>query len=150
MKHPIKGIHVLLIFGLAFGAVICANLTLALSAVRTFPGLEVKNSYVASQSFEAERAAQLALGWQVTTLVHDGKLVLTIHKDGKPIRPVIESALFGRATSIAHDQKLDFIFKNAAFHAPIIVTPGNWNLRLRARGANGALFAQRIVVEVPK
>ena len=59
----IKGWHVALWFSMAFGVIIAVNLTLAFNAVRTFPGLEVKNSYVASQSFDADRAAQNALGW---------------------------------------------------------------------------------------
>ena len=53
-------------FVAAFGVIIGVNLVLALSAVRTFPGLEVKNSYVASQTFDERRAAQEALGWTVS------------------------------------------------------------------------------------
>lgn len=44
----LTGRHVLLMFVAGFGIIIAVNLTLAFSAVRTFPGLEVKNSYVAS------------------------------------------------------------------------------------------------------
>ena len=55
----IKGWHVFTGFALAFGVIIAVNLTLAFQAVRTFPGLEVKNSYVASQSFEQERRDQV-------------------------------------------------------------------------------------------
>ncbi len=46
----------------AFAVIIAVNLVLAFKAVRTFPGLEVENSYVASQTFDAERTAQEALG----------------------------------------------------------------------------------------
>jgi nitrogen fixation protein FixH len=64
MITQIKGWHVALAFGLAFGLIIAVNLTLAFNAIRTFPGLEVKNSYVASQSFDRDRQAQTALDWQ--------------------------------------------------------------------------------------
>ena len=57
MTRQIKGWHVLTGFGVAFGVIIAVNLTLAYQAVATFPGLEVKNSYVASQSFDVDREA---------------------------------------------------------------------------------------------
>ncbi|MCW1949884.1 MAG: FixH family protein, partial [Octadecabacter sp.] len=53
----IKGWHVLAGFGAAFGIIIAVNLTLAYKAVQTFPGLEVKNSYVAGQVFDENRIA---------------------------------------------------------------------------------------------
>ena len=60
MSHAEKqltGRKVLLIMCSAFAVIIGVNLTLAFQAVATFPGLEVKNSYVASQSFDDDRAA---------------------------------------------------------------------------------------------
>ena len=44
MIREIKGIHVFAAFALAFGTIIAVNMTLAVQAVRTFPGLEVRNS----------------------------------------------------------------------------------------------------------
>ena len=69
---PLTGRKVFLMFAAAFSVIIGVNLILAYKAVTTFPGLEVKNSYVASQSFDAERAAQLALGWDIGAEVTDG------------------------------------------------------------------------------
>ena len=63
MTKQLTGRHVLMIFCGAFGIIIGVNLLLAWSAVSTFPGLEVKNSYVASQQFDERKAAQEALGW---------------------------------------------------------------------------------------
>ena len=62
-EAKLTGRHVALIFGGAFTVIIGVNLTLAVKAVGTFPGLETKNSYVASQNFEHDRAAQEALGF---------------------------------------------------------------------------------------
>ena len=148
MSREIKGIHVLMIFGAAFGLIIGVNLTLAFNAVRTFPGLEVKNSYVASQSFEVKRASQNALAWDVSAQVAAKRLVLSITHDGKPLRPAIEKAVLGRATSVAADRELTFVYLGGAFVAPVSLSPGNWNLRLRARALDGTLFSQRIVIEV--
>lgn len=62
-----------------FAVVIGVNLTLAVLASRSHPGMVVENSYVASQNFnewlEAGRA-QKALGWTVETVNKDGMLVI--------------------------------------------------------------------------
>ena len=60
----LTGWHVLGIFGGAFGVIIGVNIALAVNAVSTFPGLEVANSYVASQTFDKRRAAQDKAGWK--------------------------------------------------------------------------------------
>ena len=146
MITEIKGWHVLTGFVLAFGVIISVNLTLAYNAVRTFPGLEVKNSYVASQAFDVERAAQLALGWEVSAFVEGNTLVLNILENGTPIAPKIEKATFGRATHVGQDQVPEFRFDGTALRAPIVAGKGNWNLRLRARALDGTLFQQRIIV----
>jgi nitrogen fixation protein FixH len=124
------------------------NLTLAFNAVRTFPGLEVKNSYVASQSFQADRDAQLALDWDVSAVLSGGVLSLKILEGGKAIAPEIIEATFGRATSVTQDQSPAFAFTGTALVADVETAGGNWNLRLKARSADGALFQQRIIVEV--
>lgn len=146
----IRGKHVLIGFVLAFSVIIGANLTLAVSAVKTFPGLEVENTYVASQSFDRDRDAQLALGWDVHARLDGDQLRLVITRDGKPVNPRIETAIFGRATSVAWDQEPDLVFDGSALVARVDAGPGNWNLRLRARAADGTLFQQRVVVEVEK
>ena len=151
MTRQITGWHVLAVFGLAFSIIITVNLTLAYNAVQTFPGLEVKNSYVASQSFDADRAAQEALGWEVSARVERGTLWLDMRDGaGVPVVPVIEKAVFGRATSTAADQTPQLVWTGTAFAAPVDSGPGNWNLRLEARAEDGTLFKQRIIVRVVK
>ncbi len=144
----LKGKHVAAMFISGFGIIIAVNLTLAWNAVQTFPGLEVKNSYVASQSFDADRAAQLALEWDVRAFIQADQLVLEILKDGDPVQPIITSAVFSRATSVSVDQTPDFKFDGAVFSAPVQAGLGNWNLRIVAKADNGTTFRQRIIVEV--
>jgi len=148
MITEIKGWHVLGMFIAAFSVIISVNLTLAYQAVSTFPGLEVKNSYVASQTFDVERADQLALGWDVSATLSGSELSLVILEDGVAISPVIEQAIFGRATSVQQDQTPEFTFDGTALRAPVVVNGGNWNLRLRIRAEDGTLFKQRVVVKV--
>ncbi len=63
----ITGLKVFLIACAFFGVIIAVNILLAVKAVSTFPGLEVPNSYVASQTFDADRTAQESLGWTLAT-----------------------------------------------------------------------------------
>ncbi len=146
MITEIKGWHVLTIFGMAFGVIITVNLILAFNAVRTFPGLEVDNSYVASQKFDVERDAQVALGWDVSADLDGNDLVLRIVQDGTPIAPMIEEAIFGRATNVQQDQTPEFNFISGALRATVEGGEGNWNLRLKARAPDGTLFQQRVIV----
>ena len=144
----IKGWHVFTGFAFAFSIIIGVNLALAYNAVRTFPGLEVKNSYVASQSFQLERSAQDALGWDVSATVSGDRLALEILEGGEPVAPEIVDATFGRATTVAQDQTPVFAFDGKHLVADVDAGPGNWNLRLKARAADGTIFRQRIVVKV--
>ena len=142
----LSGRHVAGIFVSGFCIIIGVNLTLAWNAVRTFPGLEVKNSYVASQSFDADRSAQTGLDWQAQAQVRNGHLYLSFTKDGQSLQPEITSAIFGRATTVTQDQAPEFQFDGASFVAPVSAGLGNWNLRVVAVADDGTTFKQRIVV----
>lgn len=150
MTGEIRGRHVLIGFVAAFGTIVAVNVTLATKAVATFPGLETANSYVASQRFEAERGAQTALGWQAEATVEAGLLRLSFRDAAGPVRPVIDRAILGRATHRAEDVEPAFSFDGTGFVAPVDLAPGNWNLRLEARAADGTLFRRRFVLRVPR
>ena len=146
---PITGRKVLIFMVGAFSLIIGVNLYMAYSAIRTFPGVEAKSSYQVSQSFQADRAAQLALGWDVGAAVSEGELILSIvDGTGQPVAPEITSATFGRATSVRDDQSPDFAFDGQVFRAPVTADGGNWNLRLVALASDGTQFRQRIIVPV--
>ncbi len=147
---PLTGRKVFIMIFVAFSVIIGVNLTLAFQAVTTFPGLEVKNSYVASQNFDSDRQAQLALNWKVTVQVENGMMQLAFVKNGIPVEPIIRSAIIGRATNVQQDQTPDFSFNGAAYAAPVILEPGYWNLRVLAEAADGTLFRQRIQFVVPQ
>ncbi|MEM6588231.1 MAG: FixH family protein [Pseudomonadota bacterium] len=149
--RKLTGWHVLAMFCTGFGIIITVNMILAFSAVRTFPGLEVKNSYVASQSFDRDRAAQEALGWDVSANVEDDFLVLRIDDDLGPISPQITRATLGRATHVGDDRELNFKFDGTAhFAGAADLAPGNWNLRFAAVTEDGTEFKQRIILRVKR
>lgn len=148
-KRELNGYHVLAMFVAGFGVIIAVNLTLAFQAVGTFPGLETKNSYVVSQSFDKDRAAQTALGWEVDAYLDGSNLVLSVNDAEGVVVPEILSATFGRATHVGDDQTPNFVHDGKVFTAPVgELARGNWNLRLEARAADGTLFRQRIVIWV--
>lgn len=148
-ERILTGRGVFLITASAFAVIIGVNLVMAYLAVSTFPGLEVNNSYVASQQFEADRAAQLALGWQVTGAVDGDALRLSIlDRAGQPVEVAELQTTLGRATHIGEDLTPDFEFDGRVYLAPVALAPGNWNLRLLARADDGTVFRQRVVLYV--
>ncbi|MEL6551570.1 MAG: FixH family protein [Pseudomonadota bacterium] len=149
MIRELKGWHVLAAFIAFYAVIITVNLTLAFNAVGTFPGLEVKNSYVASQAFDRDREAQLALGWEIDLTTEGDELRLAISDARGPVAPDITRATLGRATHVGEDQEVVFHFDGTT-HLGIIepLGPGNWNLRLAAVAEDGTVFRQRIVLWV--
>ena len=150
-KREFTGRHALMVFVGAFGVIIAVNLALAWNAVATFPGLEVKNSYVASQEFDEKRDAQVSLGWQVSARATGGLLVLSItDANGAPVEVAELDAVLGRATHVKDDVKPSFEFDGRAYVAPAELAPGNWNIRMTAKAKDGTLFQQRVVLNVIK
>lgn len=142
---PLTGRKVLLIAVSAFGVIIAVNLTMARFAISTFPGLETKNSYVASQSFDAERKAQVALGWTLDAAIEGDTIVLRFTDQvGNPIRPDGLTTLLGRTTTRHDDQTPDFTYAAGRFTAPVTLARGKWELRVRATAPDGTAFRQRL------
>ncbi|MEQ8902134.1 MAG: FixH family protein [Roseovarius sp.] len=146
-ERQITGKHVFIGFASAFAIIIGVNLVLAFSAVRTFPGLEVKNSYVASQEFNDRKAAQEGLGWTIAADHADGMLTLGITDEaGEPVEVARLEATVGRATHVQDDQTPEFRFDGSAYVAPVALGDGNWNIRMKAWDEAGTLFQQRVVL----
>ncbi|APZ53526.1 FixH family protein [Salipiger abyssi] len=148
-ERRLTGWHVLAIFVGAFGVIIGVNIALAYNAVATFPGLEVDNSYVASQTFDARREAQEALGWTVETSHDEGHVVLAITDEkGYPVQPKTLSAKIGRTTNVKDDRTPDFTFDGRAYVAEDHLAPGYWNVWLSAEAFDGTRFEQRLELYV--
>jgi nitrogen fixation protein FixH len=148
-ERKFTGKHAAMIFVGAFGVIIGVNVLLAVSAVRTFPGLEVKNSYVASQEFDDRRDAQESLGWKVAARHTGGLLILQISDiNGRPVEAREMDAVLGRATHVKDDVVPDFEFDGTAYVAPMAIEKGNWNIRMKAVAKDGTEFNQRVVLYV--
>ncbi|RME14756.1 MAG: nitrogen fixation protein FixH [Alphaproteobacteria bacterium] len=146
--RPITGWTVLAIFVGAFSVIIGVNIFMAWSAIGTFPGLEVENSYVASQTFDKERAAQEALGWTVApAFIGNDKVVLEVHdRDGVPVRLTEITAMLGRTTERNQDQQLTFEEVRPGRYVAAIepVDFGKWELRYVLKDERDVPFRQRV------
>lgn len=147
---PLTGHKVLAIFVGAFGLIIAVNLFLAYSAVRSFPGLEVKNSYVASQSFDADRAAQEALGWEASASLGTGGVLRIAIKDRSGLPAALDSltATIGRPTERGDDQVLVLEPGRSSYDAAVDLAPGKWHLWIDATSREGTPFRQRLTLTV--
>ncbi len=145
MKREFTGWHMLALMCGAFGVIIAVNLTLAWQAVATFPGLEVANSYVASQTFNVERAAQDGLGWTLHTDLTRRQLIVAITgPNGAPVNPQILAATLGRATSNALDFAPALLWNGRDLEAAINIAPGRWTLWLDLQAQDGTRFHRRL------
>ncbi len=150
MERKLTGWHVLAIFVGAFAVIIGVNVVLAWKAVSTFPGIEVANGYVASQSFDQERRDQVALGWEADTQLVGNILRVRFSHAGRPADVASVEGIFGRATEAADDQTPRFArVADATFEAPVVAARGEWVFQLRAVAGDGTPFRQRVSVTVP-
>src|SRR5690554_7987410 len=80
-QREFTGRHMLFVMLAFFGVIITVNVTMAVLANRSWTGLVVGNTYVASQEFNerTERGrAQIALGWEPALTVEPGRLAYRI------------------------------------------------------------------------
>ncbi|MFT7060561.1 MAG: nitrogen fixation protein FixH [Pseudorhodobacter sp.] len=143
----ITGRKVLFFMVGAFGIIITVNLVMAYQAVTTFPGLEVKNSYVASQFFDSDRAAQVALAWVLVPEYDASRKQLRLaftDAEGYPAEVSALSVLVGRATEAKDDTHPEFIREAGVFVALLDLPKGKWMMQVEAIAADGTAFRQRI------
>ncbi len=144
-ERQFTGKHALAIFVAAFAVIISVNILLAYNAVRTFPGLVVKNSYVASQEFNSRLKEQQELGWVTNVEAKGGLVIIRIaDQQGNPIRVDDLQVVIGRPTHVRDDFAPEFTFDGVAYVAVAELDPGNWNVRLAAKDQSGSAFSQSI------
>lgn len=144
-KKELTGRGVLMITVGAFAIIIGVNLVMAFFAINTFPGLEVQNSYVASQGFNQRLSSQRALGWTTEADLTGGRLRLQVTADdGAPVEVSSLDVTLGRPTTEREDIHPDMHYTQGAYVADVDVDYGNWNLHIVATAADGTEFRQRL------
>ena len=142
--RELTGRHVLVITVSAFAVIIGVNLVLAWKAVSTFPGLEVQNSYVASQGFNERKAAQEALGWTLDPVYADGRLTLAfLDRNGLAVKVQDLTVLVGRTTETTDDIWPAFTLTDGIYVADVALARGKWMVKITAQSTDGVLFERR-------
>ena len=152
MVREFTGWHMLVITVSAFAVVIAVNVGMAYKAISTFPGIEVADSYLASQDFDAEKTAQLALGWVLAPSYDQETGAIRLwftDKAGQSVTLKDISVLIGRPTEAKEDKTPVFVqLSDGAYQADQDLRPGKWMLRVVAHAQDGTLFQQRLDFKV--
>lgn len=146
----LKGWHVLMAMLTFFAAIIAVNVGFAVVAVNSFPGEDVRRSYLQGVNYNdalAERRRQAALGWEATAALEgDGgqaRLVVVMrNRDGEPINGLTLSGDLRWPADERLDRALSFAADGEGRYVASLdgLQPGYWRLRARAdRGDAAAL-----------
>ena len=126
------GRHMTVILCGFFAVVVAVNMLMATLATRTFGGVVVENSYVASQRYNgwlAEARRQDRLGWSVTSkLAADRRVILKVSATGASAKGVASHPL-GRQP----DVPLRFEPKNGQLVSDLPLPAGRWHVKLVVR-----------------
>lgn len=155
-KRPgeFTGRHMLIIMVLFFGVIVSVNVFMASSAIRSWTGLVVENSYVASQQFNdklVNAEAQVAMGWEGSLDYVDGGLLFQL-KDAEGVPLPMETVKIDITRPIGVEGDQSVVLTRAAdgsFRAPVAIEPGAWNAAIFATFADQPDYEHRarIVVE---
>lgn len=146
-ERPFTGWHMLALALAFFGVIIGVNVFMAWKAIETFPGLEVKSSYAESQSFDKVRAAQEALGWQVSPgydKAHEQLRLSFLDRAGEPVVLKDISVLVGRPTETTEDRNpVMRMAEDGAYVADEKLPLGKWMIQIMAHAQDGTLYQAR-------
>ena len=130
-QQEFTGRHMLLITVAFFGVVIGVNVLMAITASRTWTGLVVANSYVASQQFQVKSDAahlQNQAGWTMAVVYEDGRLIVQLAgHDGELELHGVEAFL--RRPVGGHDDALVPLSPGPkGYEGVIALAPGVWDV----------------------
>ena len=143
----LRGVHVLTMILLFFGAIIAINVGFGIMAVRTFPGEDERRSYTQGLHYNqtlAERREQAALGWRAEgELARSGNgadvRVRLVDAQARPLDDVTVEGVLRWPPSASGDQPLEFRHVGEGVYVAHLAAlpPGRWDLRARAHNARG-------------
>jgi nitrogen fixation protein FixH len=148
-SFEIRGWHVLAALLAFFAAIVAVNVAFAVMAIQSFPGEDVRRSYLQGMQYNdtlAERRAQAALGWRAATALgeRNGEAVLVVtlrQRNGEPISAASLSGELQWPTNASFDRALTFAALGGGRYEARLgaLYRGRWRLRARAEGESGAL-----------
>jgi nitrogen fixation protein FixH len=150
-QREFTGRHMVMITVAFFGVIIAVNVLMAVAASRTWTGLVVDNSYVASQEFQEKADAarsQAEAGWTMELAYDSGQLIVRALDDGEPLALDAMTAFVRRPVGGHDDATLVLSPGVDGYAAPIDLAPGVWDVTIvSGPTALGAVeFETRIAV----
>lgn len=143
----LRGVHVLVAMLAFFGVVIGVNIAFAVLAVGSFPGEDVKRSYLQGVQYNqmlAERRAQAAIGWQAHADFSESfegpRLEVRLNqRDGAAVGGGEVSGVLQWPADARRDIVLTFEPQGDGLFVARVpgLTPGRWRLRARAQDQSG-------------
>ncbi|MEM1039952.1 MAG: FixH family protein [Pseudomonadota bacterium] len=138
-----------------FGVIVVVNFSMATMASRSWTGLVVKNSYVASQKFNQDLAAsaqQAATGWRSVVAYGDGFLTVEMsNRNGA--QPQVRDAVvhIGRPAFEQQDRSVaaSVVEGSSQIALPLDLAPGDWFVRFEAK-VNGEPYRRDVRLDVSK
>lgn len=145
----IRGWHVLVLMLAFFGLIIAVNVTFAVIAVQSFPGEDVRRSYLQGIRYNdtlAQRREQTALGWQANAdFARDANgailEVILRDRDGAPVDGASITGELQWPTTDSFDRATAFEAQGAGRYVARLddLHPGRWRLRAHAERDTGSL-----------
>ena len=131
-RRRFTGYHMAAILVAFFGVIIAVNMVMATVATRTFGGVVVENSYVASQEFNGwlkDARAQAKLGWQPRLGVDaQRRVTLGLNVTGALVTGTAQHPLGWQP-----DVALRFRADGKAYRSIEALPAGRWIVRVEAR-----------------
>lgn len=136
-EFELTGRHVAAIMIGFFAVIIVVNFTMATFANKTWTGLVVSNSYVASQKFNGEleeAKAQRAKGWQSDIAYEDGVLTFNLRGAERELIQIDNAQLaIGRPAFEQQDRTVNLVEGESGSHvAKLDLGQGMWQGQLTA------------------
>jgi nitrogen fixation protein FixH len=151
--RPITGRFVLVAFVTFFGVIAAVNAVMMTLAIRTMPGLDVRNGYVASQAMNGELDAmrrQAERGWtaDVTMMLKAGHAPLSVSfadRANAPVTGLEVTARLAHPALTRADLSIMLIETHPGHYAAEVsdIQPGGWALVIEARRSGERVFASR-------
>jgi nitrogen fixation protein FixH len=130
-SRPFTGRHMLIIMLAFFGTIVSVNMTMVYFATHSWTGLVVKNSYVASQEFNATTAKlkQAAADFHSVIAYNGGKLTISLTDSSRnPANASNMRLKLGRPAHEGEDHVIVLTeLGKGTFGADHLLAPGQWS-----------------------
>lgn len=152
-KSPeFTGKHMLLVICAFFGVIISVNVFMAVSSARTWTGLVVNNSYVASQEFQVKADAahaQNAAGWTMDMRYEDGDLVVWLLDPTGPLELNEVSAFVRRPVGGHDDVTVPLARVGDTYRGPVALASGVWDVTVTTGDTELGAIQRETRIDVP-